>query len=82
MNIKPTLNYADDTQLDDLFVVKRANEWIRAAKARPMPKMLFGECWLEGELAVLTAPALVNAEAPLASANGPARRERSAPRPT
>ncbi|CAN5504006.1 hypothetical protein BH10ACI2_BH10ACI2_09720 [soil metagenome] len=57
MNIKPELNYADETALDDLFVVKRANEWIRASKMRPVPKLLFGECWLEGELAVLTGSA-------------------------
>ncbi|CAN5356734.1 hypothetical protein BH10ACI3_BH10ACI3_05000 [soil metagenome] len=56
MNIKPTLNYSADTSIDDLYVVKRANEWISAAQTKPVPKMLFGECWLESELSVLTAP--------------------------
>lgn len=55
MNIKTTFKYADEPGLDDLFVVKRANEWIMQSKGRPVPRMLFGELWIEGELAVLAA---------------------------
>lgn len=36
-----------------LFVGKTQNEWIEQAKARPNPKMLFGEFWCEGELCIL-----------------------------
>lgn len=39
----------------DLFNIRRANEWIASAKETPMPKMLFGEFWSEGELAILFA---------------------------
>jgi hypothetical protein len=37
------------------FDARGANEWIRAAKKRAMPAKLFGELWLEGELAILFA---------------------------
>jgi RecA-family ATPase len=36
-----------------LFSVKTANRWIEEAKNRPIPKMLFGEFWFEGELCIL-----------------------------
>lgn len=36
-----------------LFSVKPANKWIEEAMARPIPKMLFGEFWFEGELCIL-----------------------------
>jgi hypothetical protein len=39
----------------DILVVKTANDWIKQAKARPIPKKLFGEFWLEGELCFLFA---------------------------
>lgn len=55
MNIKPTLRYADELSLDEIFVAKKASEWITAARGTPVPKMLFGEFWIEGELAVLAA---------------------------
>ena len=32
-----------------LFTVKTASRWIEQAKTRPIPKMLFGEFWFEGE---------------------------------
>lgn len=38
-----------------LFTVKTANRWIEQAKIRPIPKMLFGEFWFEGELCILFA---------------------------
>ncbi|WP_081990243.1 AAA family ATPase [Psychroserpens sp. Hel_I_66] len=37
------------------FVVKTANEWIDIAKKRPIPKMLFGVFWFEGEICILFA---------------------------
>src|SRR4051812_3528279 len=43
------------TTFKDMFDVRRANEWIRSAKTKPVPKMLFGEFWLEGELAIMFA---------------------------
>jgi RecA-family ATPase len=38
-----------------LFTVKTATRWIEQAKTRPIPKMLFGELWFEGELCILFA---------------------------
>lgn len=38
-----------------LFSVKTANRWIEQAKTRPIPQMLFGEFWFEGELCILFA---------------------------
>lgn len=38
-----------------IFTVKTANRWIEQAKTRPIPKMLFGEFWFEGELCILFA---------------------------
>jgi RecA-family ATPase len=38
-----------------LFIVKTASRWIEQAKTRPIPKMLFGEFWHEGELCILFA---------------------------
>jgi RecA-family ATPase len=38
-----------------LFLVKTASRWIEQAKTRPIPKMLFGEFWFEGELCILFA---------------------------
>ena len=38
-----------------LFTVKTASSWIDQAKTRPIPKMLFGEFWFEGELCILFA---------------------------
>lgn len=38
-----------------LFLVKTASRWIELAKNRPIPKMLFGEFWFEGELCILFA---------------------------
>ncbi|MEI7424299.1 MAG: AAA family ATPase [Prolixibacteraceae bacterium] len=38
-----------------LFTVKTATLWIEQAKTRPIPQMLFGEFWFEGELCILFA---------------------------
>lgn len=35
------------------FWVRSANEWSRRARKHPVPRSLFGEFWLEGELAIL-----------------------------
>ena len=38
-----------------LFIMKKASEWIDEAKNTPIPKMLFGQLWYEGELCILFA---------------------------
>lgn len=38
---------------DKGYVLRPANEWIKAAKRRPVPRHLLGELWREGEIAVL-----------------------------
>ena len=38
-----------------LFTLKTANKWMKDANLRPIPKMLFGEFWFEGELCILFA---------------------------
>lgn len=38
-----------------LFMVKTASRWIEQAKTRPIPQMLFGELWFEGEICILFA---------------------------
>jgi len=38
-----------------LFTIKSATQWIEEAKNKPIPKMLFGEFWFEGELSILFA---------------------------
>lgn len=38
-----------------LFTVKTASRWIEQAKIRPIPQMLFGEFFFEGELCILFA---------------------------
>lgn len=35
--------------------IKTANQWLRSAREKPVPRMLFGEFWLEGELAIMFA---------------------------
>src|SRR5574344_609494 len=36
-----------------LFKVMTANEWLELAKKSPIPEMLFGEFWHEGEICIL-----------------------------
>jgi RecA-family ATPase len=38
-----------------LFTAKSASCWIEQAKTRPIPKMLFGVFWFEGEICILFA---------------------------
>lgn len=48
----------EDTEAKEskgLFTVKTGNRWIEQAKTRPIPQMLFGEFWFEGELCILFA---------------------------
>lgn len=39
----------------DFFTVLTANDWIKQANNRPVPKMLFSEFWHEGEVCILFA---------------------------
>lgn len=38
-----------------LFTIKSVTKWMEEAKNKPVPKMLFGEFWFEGELCILFA---------------------------
>lgn len=38
------------------FNVRPANEWLQHAATKPIPRKLFGDLWIEGELSVLFAP--------------------------
>ena len=42
-------------QPEELFNVNTANHWLQQASTRPVPKMLFGKFWFEGELCILFA---------------------------
>ena len=42
---------------NELFRIKAAGDWVEAARAKPLPRMVFDRFWLEGELAVLFAAA-------------------------
>src|SRR5262245_29791209 len=55
--MKPSMKNEEieERPLSEIFDLKTANEWLASSKERPTPKMLFGECWLEGELAILFA---------------------------
>ncbi|HLA96611.1 MAG TPA: AAA family ATPase [Pyrinomonadaceae bacterium] len=43
----------NDLEIDDIFTVRTANEWMRHARERPDARKLFGDMWHEGELAVV-----------------------------
>lgn len=43
----------DLTENKGLFKIKTANEWLEIAKTTPIPEMLFGEFWHEGEISIL-----------------------------
>jgi archaellum biogenesis ATPase FlaH len=47
------LSKNERTKSNDLFIVKPANEWMEEASKKPIPKMLFGELWFEGEICIL-----------------------------
>ena len=38
-----------------IFTLRTATQWMEEARQRPIPKMLFGEFWFEGELCILFA---------------------------
>ena len=44
---------------NSIFEIKSANQFIEIAKNRPIPRMLFGELWFEGEICILFAIFLV-----------------------
>jgi AAA domain-containing protein len=44
--------FTDD---EELFTIRTANTWLQEASKRPVPKMLFGKLWYEGELCILFA---------------------------
>lgn len=52
-DLNQTLNEPEENM--GLFTVKTASRWIEQAKTRPIPQMLFGEFWFEGELCILFA---------------------------
>lgn len=43
------------TKSKGLFTVMPASSWIEESKTQPIPQMLFGELWFEGELCILFA---------------------------
>ncbi len=45
----------EDEDFPNLFKTQTANNWLKDAKKRPVPKMLFGEFWFEGEICILFA---------------------------
>lgn len=49
--------YDPEVFIDDeeLFTIRTANTWLQEASKRPVPKMLFGKLWYEGELCILFA---------------------------
>ena len=54
-DIEQAVNETSTPDIKGLFTVKTASRWIEQAKTRPIPKMLFGEFWFEGELCILFA---------------------------
>ncbi len=44
-----------DPQKTDLLFVKTAGEWMKQEYGKPMPRMLLGDLWLEGEMCILFA---------------------------
>ncbi len=46
---------ADTADFQSLFTIQDANVWLENAKLRPVPKMLFGVFWFEGELCIMFA---------------------------
>ncbi|MES2064837.1 MAG: AAA family ATPase [Bacteroidota bacterium] len=44
-----------DPQKTDLLLVKTAGDWMKQEYGKPMPRKLFGDFWLEGELCILFA---------------------------
>ncbi|RYU92290.1 LuxR family transcriptional regulator [Mucilaginibacter terrigena] len=44
-----------DPQKTNLLFVKTAGEWMKQEYGKPMPRMLLGDLWLEGEMCILFA---------------------------
>lgn len=44
-----------DPEKTDLLLVKTAAQWMKQEYGKPMPRMLLGDLWMEGELCVLFA---------------------------
>ncbi|MGY4536457.1 hypothetical protein ACVW0P_000864 [Mucilaginibacter sp. UYNi724] len=44
-----------DPQKTELLFVKTAGEWMKQEYGKPMPRMLLGDLWLEGEMCILFA---------------------------
>ena len=40
---------------DELLTIRTAKSWLKSANKKPVPKMLFGKLWFEGELCILFA---------------------------
>ncbi len=40
---------------DELLTIRTAKSWLKRASKQPVPKMLFGKLWFEGELCILFA---------------------------
>jgi len=54
--VEQLINQGDEAKENKgLFTVKTASRWMEHAKTRPIPQMLFGEFWFEGELCILFA---------------------------
>lgn len=53
MNATITQEIPYQTKRVPMFTVKPVEKWLSAARRRPLPTMLFGEFWLEGELALV-----------------------------
>jgi RecA-family ATPase len=43
------------TKTNDFFIAKSCNQWMQEAQNSPIPRMLFGEFWFEGEICMLFA---------------------------
>lgn len=55
MNTELNAQTQTEIPLYKLFDIRTANEWLDEARILPMPKALFGDLWLEDELALLFA---------------------------
>lgn len=44
-----------DPQKTELLFVKTAGEWMKQEYGKPMPRMLLGDLWLEGEMCIMFA---------------------------
>ena len=54
---RPETENADGfaSENNGLFVIKSVNDWISEAIKKPVPRMLFGEFWFEGEICIMFA---------------------------